>query len=57
MKCISDVVRIGSIIIYQLSSDEKPSSSYLCGAIFLVKLQGKFEIDNSWEPETGLDMN
>ena len=44
-KCLSDVVRIGSLIIFPLSNllYEKPSSSY-CYVIFPVGLQGKFEV-------------
>ena len=43
----SEVVRIGSIIIFHLSEYEKPTSFFiLCGVIFLVRLQGKFEIDH-----------
>ena len=30
-------------------SYEKPSSSILCDVIFLVRLQGKFDIDHIWE--------
>ena len=49
-----EVVRIVSIIIFHLSTerDEKPSSSLvLCVMyhIFLVRLQGRFEIDHSWK--------
>ena len=45
-KCIIEVVRIGSIIwiIY-----ENPSSWYcVMSVIFLVRLQGKLDIDHSW---------
>ena len=39
---ISEVVRIGSMIIFYLSK-------LLCDVIFLVRLQKKPEIDHSWE--------
>ena len=39
-------VRIGSAIIFHLSKDK---FSLLCDVIFLVRLQGKLEIDHSWE--------
>ena len=46
----SEVVRIGSVIIFYLSTLRKAKSfSRLCDVIFLVRLQGKFEIDHSWE--------
>ena len=48
-KCISKVVGIGSIIIFHLSKLWKDKFFILCDVIFLVKLQGKFEIDHSWE--------
>ena len=44
---MSEVVRIGSIIIFHLSKLKK--FSILCDVIFLVRLQGKFDIDHSWE--------
>ena len=43
----SDVVRIGSIIIFHLSKLWKAKFFILCDVIFLVRLQGKFEIDHS----------
>ena len=46
-KCISEVVRIGSIIIFHLSKLWKTKFSTLRDAIFLLRLQGKFEIDHS----------
>ena len=46
-KCISDEVRIGSIIIFHLSKLWKAKFSILCNVIFLVRLHGKFEIDHS----------
>ena len=42
--CIGELVRIGSIIIFHQSK-----LSILCRVIFLVLLQGKFDIDHSWE--------
>ena len=42
-------MRIGSIIILHLSKLWKAKFSILCDAIFLVRLQRKFEIDYSWE--------
>ena len=48
-KCKSEVVRIGSIIIFHLSKLWKAKFFILCDVIFLVRLQGKFEIDHSWE--------
>ena len=48
-KCISDVVRLGSIIIFHLSKLSKAKFFTLCDAIFLVRLQGEFEVDHSWE--------
>ena len=46
-KCISEVGRIGSIIIFHLSKLWKAKFFILCDVIFLVRLQGKFEIDHS----------
>ena len=46
---MSDVVRIGSIIIFDISKLWKAKFSILCGVIIVVRLQGKFEIDHSWE--------
>ena len=49
-KCISEVVRIGSIYIFHLVGKKwKAKFFILCDVIFLVRLQGKFEIDHSWE--------
>ena len=48
-KCISEVVRIASIIIFHLSELRKAKFFILCDVIFLVRLQKKFEIDHSWE--------
>ena len=44
---MSDVVIIGRIIRFHLSSYEKPSSPY-CVAIFSGETAGEFEIDHSW---------
>ena len=38
-----------NIIIFHLSKLWKAKFFILCGAIFLVRLRGKFEIDHSWE--------
>ena len=48
-KCICDVVRIGTIIICQLSKLWKTKFFIPCDLIFLVRLQEKFDIDHSWE--------
>ena len=48
-KCMSAVVRIGSIINFHLSKLWKAKFFTLCDVIFLVRLQDKFEIDHSWE--------
>ena len=51
-KCIIEVVRIGSIIIFRLSKLYKAIQAkffILCDAIFLVRLKANFEIDQSWE--------
>ena len=42
-------MRIGSIIICQLSKLSKAKFFILCDVIFLVRLQDKFDIDHSWE--------
>ena len=47
-KCMSEVVRIGSIIISHMSKWWNTKFFILCDEIFLVRLQGKFEIDHSW---------
>ena len=41
-KCISEVVRIGSIIIFHLSKLWRAKFFILCDVIFLVKLQGEW---------------
>ena len=46
---MGEVVRIGSVIIFQLSKLCKAKFFILCDVIFLVRLQEKFEIDHSWE--------
>ena len=48
-KCISEVVRFGSTIVFHSSKLLKAKFSILCDVIFLARLQGKFEIDHSWE--------
>ena len=48
-KCISEVVRIGSIIILHRSKLWKAKLSIVCDVICLMRLQGKFNIDHSWE--------
>ena len=48
-KCMSEVVRIGSVILFHLGKLWKTKFSTLCDVTFLVRLQGKFEIDHSWE--------
>ena len=46
-KCISDAVRIGSIIIWQLNKLWKAKFFTLCDIMFLVRPQEKFDIDHS----------
>ena len=46
-KCMSEVVIFGSVIIFHLSKLGKSKFSILCDVIFLVRLQGKFDIDHS----------
>ena len=48
-KCISEIERLGSIIIFHLSKLWKAKFFILCDATFQVRLQGKFEINRSWE--------
>ena len=48
-KCISEVGRIGSIIIFHLSKLWKAKFFILCDVIFLVRPQGRFEIGHSQE--------
>ena len=48
-KCTSKVVRICSIITFYLSKLWKAKFSLLCDVIFLVGLEGKFDIDHSQE--------
>ena len=45
----SEVVRSGSKIIFHLSKLWKAKFFILCDVIFLVRPQGKFETDHSWE--------
>ena len=37
------------MITFHLSKRRKTKFSILCDVIFLVKLQGKFEVDHSWD--------
>ena len=53
-KCISDVVRIGSTIIFYLNQLWKAKFSILCDVIFLVRLQEKFEIGSSTKSWSGI---
>ena len=46
---MDEVVRIGSVIIFHLSELWKAKFFILFDATFLVELQGKLEIDHSWE--------
>ena len=46
---MSEAMRIGSIIIFLLSKLWKAKFFILCDVIFLVRLQGNFEIDHSCE--------
>ena len=46
-QCILEVLRIGSIIIFHLSKLWIAKFFIFCDVIFLVRLQGKFEIDHS----------
>ena len=51
-KCVGEFVGIASIIIFCLSKSYKSQISlayFNCDVIFLVRLQGKIEIDHSWE--------
>ena len=48
-KYIREVVRIGSIIIFHLTKLWKVKFFILCDVVCLVRLQGKLEIDHSWE--------
>ena len=48
-KCMSGVVRIGSTITFHLGKLWNAKYFILCDVIFLVRLQGKLEIDHSWE--------
>ena len=46
-KCIHEVARIGHIVISHQSKLWKAKFSILCDVIFLVRLQGKFDIEHS----------
>ena len=48
-KCVTDVVRIGSVIIFHLSKLWRAKFFILFDVILLVRLQEKSEIDSSWE--------
>ena len=48
-KCMWGSEKIGSIINFHLSKLWKVKLSILCHVIFLVRPQGKFEFDHSWE--------
>ena len=48
-ECMSDVVRIISIIIFSSHEAIKNQVLHTCDIIFLLRLQGKFDIDHSWE--------
>ena len=49
-RCISEATSIGSIImIFHLSKLSKAKFFILCDVILLVRLQGKIDIDHSWE--------
>ena len=50
-KCVSEVVRIGSMVIFYLGKLWKAKFFMLCNVIFLVRLRGKFEIDHPWASE------
>ena len=52
-KCISDVVRIGVIIIAHLRKLWKAKFFKMCDVTFLVRLQGKFDIAHSVQEWTG----
>ena len=43
-KCVSEAMRIGCIIIFHLGKLWKATFFILCDVIFLLRLQGKFEI-------------
>ena len=47
--CMSDVGIICNIITFHLSKLCKVKFSILCDVIFLVRLQGNFDIDHSQE--------
>ena len=44
---MNKIVRIGSVIIFHGSKLSKAKFFILCDVIFLVRLQGKFDIDHS----------
>ena len=47
--CMGKVVRIARILIVHQSKLWKDKFSILCDVIFLARLQGKYDIDHSWE--------
>ena len=47
-KCISEVVRIGGMVIFH-SKLWKAKFFILCDVIFMLRLQGKFDINGSWK--------
>ena len=49
-KCMSGVVRVGSMIIFRLRELWESKFFTLCDVIFMVRLQGKLKIaDHSWD--------
>ena len=44
---MSEVVRIGGILIFHLNNLRKAKFFILCDVLFLVRLQEKFDIDHS----------
>ena len=48
-KCISEAVRVGSVNSFHLNNLWKATFFILCDVIFLMRLEGKFEVDHSWE--------
>ena len=46
---MSEVGRIGSMTIFDLSKLWKAKFSILCDVIFVVRLEEKFDSDQSWE--------
>ena len=46
--CVGEVATIGGTVIFHLSKLWKGTFSILCNVIFLVRLQGNFDIDHSY---------